>query len=70
MQMTEQPPAPQFSAEQYRLTRMKALHAVLITIFDVKNRGERMSTELEVIADTVIELAELSIVQREADLRS
>ncbi len=55
---------PQFSSEQYRLARMKALHAMLITIFDLRKRDGRMSTEVEVIADMGIELAELSIAEQ------
>ncbi len=60
--MTTDPPA---TAEDYRLSRMKVLHAMLITVFDHRERADRMSTPLEMVADMVIELAKLSIADLE-----
>jgi len=56
---------PPASDADYRLSRMKALHGLLTTIFDPRQRGDRTSTPLEMVADMVIELAELSIADLE-----
>lgn len=56
---------PQLTPEDYRLSRMRALHAMLTTIFDPRERGSRTSTPIEMLADMVIELAELSIAEQE-----
>ena len=60
---------PPASAEDYRLSRMKALHGLLTTMFDHRERGDRTSTPLEMVAHMVIELAELSIADLESVVR-